>query len=62
MTRKKMTRAERILHEARRKPSPTVHSPDQTDLLDLELCKRQQQDALKRLDAVIARTLKEAGR
>jgi hypothetical protein len=49
--RHKRTAAERLLHEARQKPSPTVNDPRQLNAI--------QQQAFHDLDQVIARKLDE---
>jgi hypothetical protein len=52
--RRKRTAAEKILHEARQKPSPTCNDPRQ-----LTLDGAIQQQAFHNLDQVIARKLGE---
>jgi hypothetical protein len=58
--RKRLTKAQRLLKEARDKPSPFCPDPRQLNLLDYEVIKAKA-EGFDKLDAAIAAALKREG-
>ncbi len=53
----KRTPAEKLLHDARKNPSPTCNDPRQIDLLDIMQQANLTRAAFDRLDEIISRKL-----